>query len=237
MVLGYDYLLNPNLRIKIETYYQYLYDIPVEQKESTFSLMNYGADFYLNRVDSLVNEGTGKNYGIELTFEKFFYKNYYFLITASLFDSKYTASDGIERNSAFASNYVFNILGGYEFKVGKHHLVSVNLKAVRAGGKRYIPIDLEKSINNTYIEYVYTGKTIYDYDRAYEQRYDDYYRIDARFTFKINRPKFNTELAIDIQNITNHKNIFMETFNSNLNEIKTDYQLGVFPLVLLRVQF
>ena len=237
LVLGYDYLLNPNLRIKIETYYQYLYDIPVEQKESTFSLMNYGADFYLNRVDSLVNEGTGKNYGIELTFEKFFFKNYYFLITASLFDSKYKASDGIERNSAFASNYVFNILGGYEFKIGKHHLISVNLKAVRAGGKRYIPIDLEKSINNTYIEYVYTGKTIYDYNRAYEQRYDDYYRIDARFTFKINRPKFNTELAIDIQNITNHKNIFMETFNSNLNEIKTDYQLGVFPLVLLRVQF
>ena len=78
---------------------------------------------------------------------------------------------------------------------------------------------------------------MYDYSRAYQERYDDYYRLDTRFTFKIDRAKFNIELAIDIQNITSHKNIFMETFDATNNEIKKDYQLGLFPLLLLRIQF
>ena len=109
-VLGYDCLITKNFRIKIETYYQHLYNIPVEQKESYFSLINYGATFYNKKKDSLVNEGTGKNYGIELTIEKFLNKNYYFLLTSSIFESKYKGSDNIERNTCFNGNYVINAL-------------------------------------------------------------------------------------------------------------------------------
>ncbi|MDO8951972.1 MAG: TonB-dependent receptor, partial [Draconibacterium sp.] len=94
-VLGFDALFTEQLRFKAETYYQYLYDVPVEQTPSSYSILNTGADWGLNTRDFLINEGEGWNYGIELTLEKFYHKNYYFLTTVSLFDSKYTGSDGI----------------------------------------------------------------------------------------------------------------------------------------------
>ena len=86
-VLGYDWSVTPNFRLKVETYYQHLFNVPVEENESHRSLINEGADFYLTRLDSLVNKGTGKNYGVEFTVEKFLSKSYYFLVTTSILDS------------------------------------------------------------------------------------------------------------------------------------------------------
>lgn len=228
-VLGYDYLITQNLRLKIETYYQYLQQIPIQKKPSTFSIINYGSEFYQSSVDSLINKGTGKNYGIELTFEHFLNNNYYYLLTTSLFDSKYTASDGHERNTIFNGNYVINALGGYKFKIGNYNSLSLDIKIVSAGGKRYIPIDTVLS--------KLAGEAVYNTDHAFEKRYPDYFRIDARIGTKFNFSKFNMELGFDVQNITGHKNILLETYNVKQNKIDYDYQLGLFYIFLIRFQF
>lgn len=87
-VLGFDALLTDHLRLKAETYYQYLYDVPVEEHPSYYSMLNAGANWGLNTRDFLTNEGEGWNYGVEFTLEKFYHNNWYFLTMASLFDSK-----------------------------------------------------------------------------------------------------------------------------------------------------
>ncbi len=228
-ILSYNYLINKNLRLKIETYYQYLYSIPVEQNPSYYSMINFGNDFYSDREDSLINTGIGKNYGIELTFEKFLSKNYYFLITASLFDSKYKGSDKIGRNTIYNSNYVANFLAGYSFDIGKHNTLSFDFKTVTAGGKHYIPVDLDKS--------QFYGEKVLDYTRAYEPSYPAYFRLDGRISFKLNQRKMNTEIALDVQNLTNHKNVLLESYDSKTGEIIYDYQFGLFYVFLLRFQF
>jgi len=228
-VLAYDYLINKNLRIKIETYYQYLHNIPVEENESYYSIINYGTEFYTMREDSLVNKGKGKNYGLEFTFEKFLSKNYFFLLTASIFESKYEGSDGIVRSTAYNNNYVINFLTGYTFNIGKYNSLLLNFKVVNAGGKNYIPVDLEQSR--------IVGYKVMDYSKAYESRYSPYFRLDGRVTFKLNRKHFNTELAFDLQNITKHKNVLLETYDIETGTIKYDYQFGLFYVFLLRFQF
>lgn len=228
-VLGYDFLLAQNLRLKLETYYQFLEHIPVENKASAFSIINYGSEFYQSRVDSLTNKGTGENYGIEFTFEHFLSNNYYFLITTSLFESKYTASDGVERNTIFNGNYVVNALGGYKLKIGTYNSFSIDVKIVSAGGKRYIPIDTALSR--------YARAAVYDTKHVFENRYPDYFRIDARAGFKFNFSKFNMETGFDVQNITRHKNILLESYNVQKNRIDYDYQLGLFYIFLVRFQF
>jgi len=228
-VVGYNYLINSNLRLKIETYYQYLYKIPVEQRLSTYSSINYGTKFFLDRVDSLENTGIGKNYGIEITFEKFLHKNYYFLTTVSLFDSKYTASDGVERNTAYNGNYVVNFLAGYTFELNQNNSLSIDFKTVAAGNKRYIPVDLETS--ELY------GFEILDYSQAFEPQYEPYFRIDGRISYLVNFKNFNAEFAFDVQNITNNKNILMQSYNPKTNSIRTDYQLGLFYVFLIRIEF
>ena len=81
-------------------------------------MLNTGASFKTDLTDSLVNNGTGRNYGVELTVEKFVSDGYYGLCTTSLYESKFTASDGVERNSAFNGKYVFNLSLGKEWKTG-----------------------------------------------------------------------------------------------------------------------
>jgi len=229
IVLSYDYSFNPNLRMKLETYYQYQHDIPVEEKKSYFSLANYGASFHQNRMDSLVNEGLSKNYGVEFTLEKFFKDNYYFLLTASLFDSKYKPSAGGYRNTAFNGNYVVNLLGGYELDIGNQNVLALNVRLVNAGGKRYTPIDLAESAKENY--------TVFQTDKAYERQFDDYFRVDARLSLKINQKRITQEWALDITNVTDHNNIFSRSYDASADKIVRNYQQGFFPMMFYTINF
>nr|NQU93961.1 TonB-dependent receptor [Bacteroidota bacterium] len=67
VVLGYDHHLSGPVRIKVETYYQYLFNIPVKESFPEFSLINEGDYFAITLEDSLLNRGAGHNYGLELT--------------------------------------------------------------------------------------------------------------------------------------------------------------------------
>lgn len=229
VVFGYEYLPFKNSRIKIETYYQYLTNVPVLESQPEFSNLNDGDFFSINMNDSLINSGTGKNYGVELTIEKFLSKGFYFLFTSSIFDSKYTGYDKIERNTVFNGNYVFNALTGYEIKINERSTLAIDLRSVLAGGKRYIPVDLEKSrVERT---------TKLEWDKAYQKRYGNYFKIDARISFRLNGKKINQEWAFDVQNMTNHKNIFLESFDANTGELRKDYQTGFFPMLMWRINF
>jgi hypothetical protein len=233
-VAGYNYLMKPSLRLKIESYYQHLYDIPVSQSYPEFSMLNAGDFFTVPRIDSLVNTGTGYNYGIEFTLERFFTGSYYFLLTSSLYDSKYKGYDGIERNTLFNGNYIVNALGGYEFKTGSHNALAFDLKLMWGGNKRYVPIDTILSYQK--------HDTEYNWSHAYEKKYPDYVRLDIRISYKLNGKKVNQEWSLDVQNLTNRKNILMERFDfspleSQKSKVVTIYQTGTFPMITWRIQF
>jgi hypothetical protein len=228
-VLGYQYLLNDHFRIKLETYYQHLYRIPVKASFPEFSLINAGDQFGISREDSLLNKGKGRNLGIEFTLERFLNKGFYFLFTASVFDSKYQGYDGIWRNTAFDGNYVFNLLGGYEKKLGGRTMLTIDLKTVWAGGKRYLPVNMEESIA--------THSEVRDWSKAYKNKYDDYFRTDLRLGIKINKKRLNHEWGIDLQNITGYRSVFMEAFDTTRVELYKVYQQGFVPMFLYRIQF
>lgn len=233
-VLGYDFLPFDHWRVKSEIYYQSIFDAPINTYSSTYSLLNTGATFQPDLTDSLTNGGTGRNYGIELTVEKFFSQGYYALFTSSIYDSKYTASDGKERNTAFNGNYVYNILGGKEFKVGKdkRNKISIDLKITNAGGKRYTPYDLEAS------EATRRGVLKGD-DYVYSSQFSSYFRMDFKVGFVYNSKfhKVSQSFSFDIQNITNNKNILNQSYDPRSNSMSYTYQLGIFPNFVYKLQF
>ncbi|MCK9447537.1 MAG: TonB-dependent receptor [Bacteroidales bacterium] len=227
-VAGYDYRISTNLRLKIETYHQSLYDIPVETGASYFSLINYGANFYNEKIDSLTNSGKGKNSGVELTLEKFLSKNFYFLLTTSLFDSKYQGSDGLWRNTAFNGNYTVNMLAGYELPL-KTDALAFNIKMIWAGGKRYIPINIEQSILH--------GEAVYSYSEAYTPQFDDYFRVDLRISYRKNSKSISQEWSFDVQNLTNHSNIFMQRYDNDTQSVVNVLQMKFFPIGSWKIYF
>ncbi len=233
-VIGYDYKPAANWRLKLEAYYQDISQVPVESVPSSFSVLNEGNDFVFRERGSLVNEGVGTNYGLELTIEKFFSKGYYGLLTTTLYDSQYEGSDGIERNTAFNNEYIFNILAGKEWKVGKEqrNAFTFDMKFTTAGGRYITPIDLEATRANF-------GREVFDEANAFSIQNDPYLRLDTKFGFRINSAKkqLSHQFYIDLQNVTNNENVFIQQYSESRDEVVQLNQIGFFPDILYRLQF
>ncbi|MCA6422466.1 MAG: TonB-dependent receptor [Flavobacterium sp.] len=233
-VLGYDLRFADKWRAKVEVYYQDIDKAAVEKTPSGYSSLTEGASFgFTVDKNSLVSTGTGFNQGVEFTLEKFFSKGYNLLFTTSLFESKYTGSDGIERNSPFNNGYVINALAGKEFKIGKakKNIFSINTKFTTAGGRYYTPVDLAASQA--------AGYEIRDDANAYSEQYDPYLRLDLKFGFKFNskKKKSSHQFYVDLQNVTNNSNVFSRDFNRVTQQVNQIDQIGFQPDFGYRFQF
>lgn len=229
IILGYDHLFSDNLRLKVETYYQYLYDIPVKESQPEYSVLNFGAEYFIERVDSLTNNGTGENYGIELTLERFLKNNFYFLITSSLYQSKYKGYDRIKRNTAFNGNFAINVLGGYEIPIKKNNAFIVGLRTTYAGGRPYVPYDVEATMQQR--------TEVLDWGNAYEVQQNNYFRINLRLGIKRNKPKFNVEIAMDLQYRTNYTSVYEHRIDPLTGQIYHNYEMALYPMASYRIQF
>jgi hypothetical protein len=237
VVLGYDYYLSTYFKLKTELYYQYLWDVPVYEVKSSVSMLNRGATF--NRffpIYSMNNNGTGYNYGIELTLEKLYHNHFFYMFSGSLFESKYIGSNGLIANTDFNGNYIFNVLGGLEYNVGKQkkNSISFGLKATYGGGRRYSPVNIAAS--NAIMDVVAQD------DKVNTLRFDPYNRIDFRLSYKINGKKVSTEIALDLVNILNTKNVLALSYAPDPANLQADpliknYQLGFLPLFYVKVDF
>ncbi len=229
-VFTYDWNLSENLRFKAETYYQRLSNVPVERTPSSYSAINTGASFAPDDRSQLINAGTGRNYGVEFTLERFFNKGFYFLITNSLFNSKYKGSDGIERNTAYNTRFVLNVLAGKEWKIGSNgKFLSLNIRSTTIGGKYLTPIDFAASQR--------FGNAVFIESLAYTDKQPNYFRTDFRITYKKEYRNSTLEFALDLQNITGNQNVFSQSYNARTNSIVTQYQQGFFPVPFVRYTF
>ncbi len=227
--LTYDNSFSEHFRFKSEAYFQYLYDVPVEQNGSSFSFANVGAAFYIPQQDSLVNEGAGRNYGVELTLERFLDRGYYFMVNAALFRSEYKTLDDVWRSTAFDMKYSINAVGGYEKWINPQVAFGFDAKFTYAGGKPFTPVDEALSIQ--------TGEVVLDESQAFSRQFADYFRTDVKIYYRINYKKVFTEFAVDFQNLTNQKNVYAREFSPETGDYRTFYHMSFFPMATFRCLF
>lgn len=227
-VLSYSYRVARNTQLKAELYYQHLFDVPVATSDSsTISTLNVEYEYV---TDPLVNKGKGRNYGMEISVERYLQDNFYLTLSNSLYQSKYTAADGIERNTRFNGGYIFTLITGKDFVSDrKQKTVGVNLKTIYAGGLRTTPIDLAASQQ--------AGHTVYREKEAFSEQNPAYFRTDLRVSIKWNRKKVTSTLSLDIQNLTNRLNLFSRYYNEEKNKIENFYQTGLVPVLNYKIEF
>ncbi len=230
LVLGYDRIINDFSHIKTEVYYQHLFNVPVStDKTSTYSMLN-ATDGY--NTDPLVNKGLGRNYGMELTYERFLHKNLYYILSSSLYNSEYKAANDIWYNTRFNTNYAVTFTAGKEWTLSekrKSRVIGFNIKSIYVGGYRYTPIDLPASMA--------AGKAKYVAEKTFESKNPDYYRLDIRISVKRNYKHVTSTLALDIQNTTNRKNVGGQYFDMKTGSVKYWYQTPLLPLLSYRLEF
>ena len=235
-VLGYEKRFDKDLVAKLEVYYQHLCNLPVANSDTShYATINEGIDY---EYVELVNEGTGKNYGVEVSIEKYFSDHYYFLINGSLFQSKYKSLEGVERNTAYNGRYIANILAGREFEnLGKsgNQVLTLNTKIFFGGGRNIIPL-LRDSDGNLAVDPA--NNRIWDYDRAYDTSLDNLYQIDLSLAYRWNKPKVAHELYFNIYDLTDARGRISEYYNENVPG-GVDYvtQFGLFPNLMYKIFF
>jgi hypothetical protein len=227
-VISYSYKLGKNTQLKTEVYYQQLYNAPVSiYDSSTLSALNIQSEYI---TDPLINKGKGKNYGVEISLERYLKNNTYLTLTNSFYQSKYKALDAVERNTRFNGNYISTFIAGKDFvNERRHKTFGLNIKTIYAGGLRNTPIDFAASQQS--------GYGVYKEKEAYSLQNPAYFRTDIRVSMKWNRKHLTSTLSLDIQNISNRKNVFSKYYDAKTNTIETYYQTGIIPVLNYKIEF
>lgn len=229
-VLSFRQRLHNKINLNIETYYQSLLNVPISATRlSSYSALN---ELEINTKELLVAKGKGKNYGVEVSAEQVLTQNYYYLFTASLYQSKYQGSDGIWRDSRFNGKYIFTFTGGKEIALTrkqKDRTLGINVRGIWQGGYRDTPI-------NTVASQV-ARTTVYKENEAFTQKLDDYVRLDLRISLKKNKNNYTRTLALDIQNVLNKENAAYQYYDVLQNQLVSKTQLGLVPIISYRVEF
>lgn len=224
--LSYGNQITDNLYFKIEPYFQSLYHIPVELNTS-FSILNYNA-YGLDK--KLVNKGKGRNYGVEITLERYLDNGWYGMFTGSLFKSKYMGGDKVWRNTRMNQGFITNGLIGKEWVFGKrkHKVFSANLRLTYQGGYRYTPIDKEESQNEQSIKE--------DETRAYSLKLPNSVTADLTLRLRVNKKKSAHEFSFMILNANGFKQTTY-VYNMITNTVEKKRYAPIVPNISWKIYF
>lgn len=228
MVFSCDWSISDLLHLKIEPYLQLLYDVPVIA-DSSFSAINFQSDWFF--AEKLVNTGEGRNYGVDITFEKYMSDGFYYMITASVFDAKYRGGDGIWRDTRFNRNYVVNVLAGKEWKVGKNkqNAFNINGRITLQGGDRFSPVD--------YAATTASKAVVYDETRAFSVQTAPITNVHLTIAYRKNKLKSSREIALKIVNLTRQPDFFGYQYNFKTGGVDKDLETILLPNLSYKIQF
>ena len=228
-VFSYHAKLTDNIHLSIEPYYQQLNNVPVAP-EGYISTLNNNNSLFFNEV--LVSEGKGRNIGVDFTLEKFLSRGYYYMLTASIFDSKYTAADGIKRNTRFNRNYVFNLMAGKEWHTQRNNIFSANLRVNYLGGNRIEPIDMKASMQQRDVVYGETNGNL-----AFSEKHDDLPVVSFTLSYRKNKPKYSSVWSLQVLNANGGEEYSNDFYNLKTNEIDSKYNVLVIPNISYKIEF
>ncbi|MBP5799044.1 MAG: TonB-dependent receptor [Prevotella sp.] len=223
--------LGENAMLKIEPYWQWLFDVPVE-KGTTYSILNH-ISFFQDRA--LTNDGAGRNYGIDLTLERYLKDGLYGMLTATLFKSEYRDAQGQWHHSRHDRGYITNILGGKEWMVGKakKNVFGINGRLTLMGGDRYTPIpegttfeDIAKRADKSIPEI--DGTDPY----SAQMKMNVGYAFSVKYT--INKRRTAHHFILEYLQM---KTFQGQTFDLKTREIVDKFTSLTFPNIAYRVEF
>jgi len=228
-VIGYDFIPNRKIKLKAEVYYQYLFNVPMVDS-TTYNESAINLPFGIPDA-AFTNKGIGRNYGLELTLEKTYEDNYYFLYTLSLFDSKFRGGDGNWYNTMYNSHFITNFLIGKDFQLQRKFLnsIGVNLKVVYRGGFWTTPIDLQESVA--------ADKAVYITSKTNTHQLPDVFELDFGANYRENAKGFAWIISVDIQNLLNKENILSYEFRGSKGDIDPVPGMGIVPVINFKIEF
>ena len=223
--------LGENAMIKIEPYWQWLFDVPVEQG-TTYSILNH-RNFFQDRA--LVNEGAGCNYGIDFTLERYLKDGFYGMLTTTLFKSEYRDAQGQWHHSRHDRGFITNILGGKEWMVGKNrkNVFGVNGRLTLMGGDRYTPIPDDITFEDVMLR---PDKSVPEIDGLDPYNAQKGMNVGYAFSVKYTINKRHTSHHFILEYLQ-MRTFQGQTFDLRSHEVVDKFTSLIFPNIAYRVEF
>lgn len=224
LVLGFEYGVNDQLDIKLETYIKNYSRYPVSLKRPYLVLSNTGAEFSGSDnnfasygIEPLVSGGIGKSKGIELS-ARHIHKNIPLTVDAniSISDTYFYGLDGIKRASSFDQKWILNFLVSYNFT----DIWSANLKFFFASGSPYTPF--EKNGDQSPGQFnALRMPAVHSLDMRIEKRF--YAESGSMF-------------YLDIKNIYNKKNLYYYYYDTAKGTVSHDPVISILPTIGIKFE-
>ena len=192
-------------------------------------MINLQNDWFI--TDHYLNTGEGENYGLDLTLEQYMQNGFYFLLSGSIFDSRYRGMDTDWWNTRYNRNYLLNVLGGKEWSFGKskQNLWGINLRMSYQGGDRISPVDETGTL--------LAGEVVYDENRAFSERKPDMLVVHGTVNCQLNRPKVAHTISLKVLNATGAKEFYGYRYNLTTGQLDPHREALVIPNLSYKVEF
>ncbi len=229
-VLGWDYLVQDDWRLSVETYYKDYDDLPTgitpglnDYIVITNTGTNFGGaseNFESFGYYDMVSNGYGRAYGLEFLIQKKFSDTpFYGLASVTLGKTELTANNGITYPGQYDQRFILNISGGYkpnskwEFSAKFRYFTGVPFTPIYAKGDN--PAGT-KDIQNLPEDYL-------------AGRLDAAHHIDVRVDRYFNFGSSTLTVYADIQNFYNYAIPQRPSYNFWDNTITNSSSIGVLP--------
>jgi hypothetical protein len=190
-VAGVEYLPTPTLRLTAEGFYKNYGDYLVSAA-SGVSLANLGTEFGVLGNERVLGTGTGRVYGMELFAQQKLNRRLFYIVSYTLFWSKFAGADGREVRSAWDTRHLVSLTGGYKFPKNWE----LGLRWRFQGGSPFTPYDLEASQRN----FLALGRGVLDNNRLNQGTLVPLSQADIRIDKKWNFRRTTFDLFLDVTN-------------------------------------
>lgn len=226
IMLSYIYKISEDMNLKIEPYFQSLFDVPVTET-GNWSILNR-KDFYI--AETLVSKGKGQNNGVDVTFSKYMTRGMYYMLTGSLFRSIYQAADGNWYDTRYNRKFIANGLIGKEWMLGRD-MFNVNIKTSVMGGQRYTPVDEAATLAHPDKEVQYNTAEMFS------QQFSPMFVGDFSISYKMNRKNVAHTFSVKSVNATRQKEYIKHKYNLITHTIEPFYSTNSLFNVSYKIDF
>jgi hypothetical protein len=229
LVGAYTRGLGPHVTATVEGYVQALDRVPVAAG-TPFSALNLELDWFVR--EPLVNEGAGRNVGVEVSVERHLAGGWYGLLTGTAFSSRYRGGDGLWRPTRFDRGVVGNVLAGREWTFrGRRstRTLGVNGRVSAMGGRRATPVDEEASRE--------ARQVVYEESRAFSLREPAALYGDLTVEYRVHRGRTTTVWAAQVLNLTAYEEVYGHRYNLRDGRVEVDREAIVLPSLSVTLEW
>ncbi len=225
-VLGLSHMLTESTRLTIELYDKQYRNCPVDATQpSLFILDEVNRTGFFLAPNPLSSTGEAYSRGIEVMVQKKLAEDFYGLVSASWFRTRYSDYNGDWHDRDYDNKFSFNLEGGYK----PNNTWEFSARWIIAGGRPYTPYDLEASHS--------INRGVYQADNINGDRLPAYHSLNIRADRRFYFSGSNLTVYISIWNAYNRKNVAKYEWDEVKNEPKKDYMWALLPIFGLEFEF